>query len=65
MKTQPEGTDGMPDPEDIACSITAEVRNGVLRIMLLDERGFEIDGAEVACADIIKEAKNPPQFETG
>ena len=54
----------MPEEDDVAVSITAEVRNGILRIMLLNERGFEIDGAEVACREIVKQAKIPPEFET-
>ncbi len=53
----------MADPEQIM--IFAEVRNGVLRITLCDQDKFEIDVAEVSCADIVKEAKNPPEFKTG
>ena len=55
----------MPEEDHVAVSITVEARKGVLRIMLLNERGFEVDGAEVACREIVKQAKNPPEFETG
>ncbi len=53
----------MVDPEQMM--IFAEVRNGVLRISLCDQDQFEIDVAEVSCADIVKEAKNLPEFTIG
>ena len=53
----------MADPKQMM--IFAEVRDGVLRIELCDQDKFVIDVAEVSCADIVKAAKNPPEFETG
>jgi len=53
----------MADPERMM--IFAEVRNGILRISLCDQDEFEIDVAEVSCAEILKEAKNLPEFTNG